>query len=472
MDDGVVAGGWIEAPPQKTKQIKNLLEELGWLSRTTQIRSTTATGANRRLLPLTDSATAALCTRDPFPPSSGARTAAREALEAEMKSSEVLLLPAKVCKLAQPLAGVDCSASAPAVRFVDLFAGVGGFRLGLEAAGAECVWGCEIDPWARKTYAANFGAAPVGGDITRTPGPDVPEHDLLVGGFPCQPFSGTGKRRGISDERDGRLFLHVCRLLNERRPAAFILENVRGLLTLDDGAAWSVVRSGLAAAGYTVRHKLFEAADVLPQYRSRLFIVGFRTDVDAAAFAFPELPQLARTVGEVLEPPEHVDARHRLTEHQWQKVSSQPYFKSHPDARLAAPSRPATTLQSSYKSGYLLYSQFVPDAEEPDAPPRFYTPRECARLQGFPETFKLPNGADEGRWYRQIGNAVPPPLVAAVATRVLAVLRPNSLYGGPWPAKRHRTLLFDTLAAATPDPLSILMLNAEQSPSIPGITPN
>jgi len=155
---------------------------------------------------------------------------------------------------------------------------------------------------------------------------------------------------------------------------------VRGLLHLEDGAVFAVVRAHLEHAGYTLQHELLDAASVLPQTRVRLFIVGFRSDLPGdvpGRFVFPDLPDLGRGVRDILEDEASVPARCWLTEHQWGKVKSQPYFEQHPEARVVVPSSPSTTLQSSYKSGYMLYSQFVPatGAAAGTKPPRFYTPR-------------------------------------------------------------------------------------------------
>jgi site-specific DNA-cytosine methylase len=173
----------------------------------------------------------------------------------------------------------------PAFRFAELFAGMGGFRLGLDPLGGRCVFASEIDPFAAATYERNFGEAPFG-DIVEVPTEAVPAHDVLTAGFPCQSFSRAGEQRGLQDDR-GDLFFEIVRLARARRPRALLLENVPNLLRVDNGHALHIIISELTAAGYHVRAQLLNAAALVPQHRERLFLVGFRDAAAAAAFQWP-----------------------------------------------------------------------------------------------------------------------------------------------------------------------------------------
>ena len=291
--------------------------------------------------------------------------------------------------------------------FAECFAGVGGFRLGLEALGGKCVVASEYCRFAQATYRANWPTdhGILLGDIRRLAPAQLPPHDLLVGGFPCQSFSNAGRRGGFDDAR-GSLFYELIRLITHCRPRAVLLENVRGLLT--DPSTLSEVLGQLAAAGYPSEVRLYDAAAILPQRRVRAFIVGFRDGVGRDQFCWPVLPALVRTASEVLEPlPQR---QWQLSDNQWQKVSASPYFERHPGAKLLPEHAICQTLQSTYKRGYMVYSQFVP--QPAPANPRFFTPRECARLMGFPETFVLP--ATEGLAFRQLG-ALPYPKNASTS---------------------------------------------------------
>ena len=271
--------------------------------------------------------------------------------------------------------------------FVELFAGIGGFRLALEAVGGRCVLASEYSQHACAVYRRNWPNDPAHvlvGDVRKLVPAQIPPHDVLVGGFPCQSFSNAGRREGLDDDR-GSLFFEVVRLLDGCRPRAFLLENVRGLLKV-----MGTVKAHLCALGYAVHVREFDAALLVPQRRRRVFLVGFRDGAAATAFAWPLLPALRRTADSVLE--EREQASRRLPDAKWEKVRGSQYFSKFPGARVLQPGSLAQTLQTTYKSGYLLYSQFVP--QSPPATPRYFSPRECARLMGFGEDFEL--AADEG----------------------------------------------------------------------------
>lgn len=170
-------------------------------------------------------------------------------------------------------------------QFIELFAGIGGFRIGLEKAGGRCVFASEIDPTAAGTYEAFFGEAPQG-DVTRLGVECIPDHDILTGGFPCQPFSSLGAQPGLEDAK-GVLFQEICRILRGKRPRGFLLENVPGLLTCDQGRAFRAIVEALQDAGYRVDHHVINSRCLTPQNRKRVYLVGVRTDLPAAAAAFP-----------------------------------------------------------------------------------------------------------------------------------------------------------------------------------------
>jgi len=296
------------------------------------------------------------------------------------------------------------------VKFIELFAGIGGFRVGLQQATPQdgkpfrCVYASEMDRFARLSYEANFGEAPAGGDITMEPASAVPVHHLLTAGFPCQPFSSVGKRKGLDDERGG-LFRHIIRLAKHHRPRGLLLENVPGLLTIDGGATLATVVSELEQAGFSVQYKIVNSSLRVPQHRKRLYFVCLRRPAAGGAaalasaeivqkkekipednaeeehgtgpFAWPDIPDEKPRLQDALE--EDVPASYTLSAHKWEKVQGQAYYQKHPEARVAKLNGIAQTLQSSYKRGYMLYSQFIPTRE--GEPPRFLTPRECCRLQ-------------------------------------------------------------------------------------------
>ena len=160
-------------------------------------------------------------------------------------------------------------------KFIDLFAGIGGMRLAFESVGAKCVFSSEWDKYAQLTYQANFGEVP-NGDITKIRATDIPKFDILLAGFPCQPFSSIGKREGFKHKTQGTLFYDVARIIDQHKPSAFLLENVSGLITHDDGRTFSTIISTLVELGYEVEYKILDASDYgVPQKRERIYIVGF-----------------------------------------------------------------------------------------------------------------------------------------------------------------------------------------------------
>eukprot|EP01062_Namystynia_karyoxenos_P011419 TRINITY_DN14084_c0_g1_i1.p1 TRINITY_DN14084_c0_g1~~TRINITY_DN14084_c0_g1_i1.p1 ORF type:complete len:542 (+),score=59.51 TRINITY_DN14084_c0_g1_i1:63-1688(+) len=330
---------------------------------------------------------------------------------------------------ASPLPPPQSPAEGPPARFTfaELFAGIGGFRIGLEALGGRCVFASEIDPAARRSYLLNHGGY-LYGDVRLVRSADLPQYDMLVGGFPCQSFSTAGQQKGLADPR-GALFWQCVRLLRGCRPRCFLFENVAGLATAAGGAALQRIVDSLAQSGYRVWHELVDCATLLPQTRKRLLLCGLRNDL-SGCFRLPVLPQLRRGLREVLEREPNADQLQRLTltDKQWEAVQGSEYFRLHPESRtvpLGGGDLPAQTLQRSYHCSYRMWSQFVAQDE---ANPRFFTPVECRRLQGFPEVFSTDDGgheggeaAKEGRWYAVVGNAVPPPMVAVAGGPLIAL---------------------------------------------------
>lgn len=319
--------------------------------------------------------------------------------------------------------------------FVDLFAGIGGLRIGLERVGGHCIWSSEWDRWAQKTYYAWFREMPHG-DITKIDPATIPDHDVLAAGFPCQPFSiagvskknSLGRRHGFADRAQGTLFFHLARIVESKRPPVLFFENVKNLKSHDGGRTWDVIRSTLEGLRYRVFAEVIDASRWVPQHRERLFIVAF--DVDRFGpyvdFSFPEPPREQPRVSEILE--KSVDPKYTLTDHLWRYL--QAYAKKHQEKGngfgygLVNVDKIARTLSARYyKDGSEI---LVPQRGKN---PRRLTPRECARLMGFAD--ELPIVVSDTQAYKQFGNAVCPPVAEAVARAIIPVLssfvRTNSL---------------------------------------------
>jgi len=308
-------------------------------------------------------------------------------------------------------------------RYIELFAGVGGFRVALDRLGGSCLFASEVDRFARRNYELNHSDRPAG-DITKISEEDIPDHDLLVGGFPCQAFSSAGERKGFEDPR-GILFLEIVRILKHKQPKAILLENVRGLVTHEEGKTFATILSELEGVGYNVQWKVLDAVKVVPQERKRVYIVGNRKDIGCGPhryeYEFPAIPTLNRGFIDIMEG--EMDRatieKLSLTETQIQKVKNQSYTQKFPGARfLSDVKAPTKTLQSSYAS-YIVNSQFVPcPCHETTTTWRRLSPREAARLQGFPESFQL----CPERPYHLLGNAVVPSMIALIAAPLLPFL--------------------------------------------------
>ena len=329
--------------------------------------------------------------------------------------------------------------------FVDLFAGIGGLRRGFESAGGECLFTSEWDKYAQITYRANFGTEhPIAGDIVQLPSELIPAHDLLLAGFPCQPFSiagvskknALGRPHGFACGTQGTLFFEVARILRYHRPRAFVLENVKNLASHDQGRTFRTIRKVLTEElGYNIHWRVIDARSFVPQHRERIFIVGFR---EANDFSFSDLvlppmdawPKLSSILHpeDGSEDPEspYTDAKGRvskkyfLSDHLWKYL--QEYAAKHRERGngfgfgLVSPNGVARTLSARYyKDGSEI---LIPGPAS--GPPRRLTPRECARLMGFDRPgqaqFKIP--VSDTQAYKQFGNSVVVPVVEAVARHV------------------------------------------------------
>jgi DNA (cytosine-5)-methyltransferase 1 len=307
--------------------------------------------------------------------------------------------------------------------FIDLFAGIGGIRLAYQNLGGKCVFTSEWDSYSKKTYEANFGEVPFG-DITKIPEKFIPDHDILLGGFPCQPFSiagvskknALGRAHGFLDETQGTLFFDVARIIKSKKPKAFMLENVKNLISHDKGKTFLVITETLKELGYSIHYKVLDGKHFVPQHRERIIIVGFRKEIfkGKETFQFPVLPEPTRTFKEILEP--KVDDKYTLSKHLWGYL--QEYAQKH-KAKGNGFGFGLTDLNGISRT---MSARYYKDGAEILIPqkgksPRRMTPRECARLQGFPDTFIIP--VSDNQAYKQFGNSVVTPLIQAVGKNIV-----------------------------------------------------
>jgi DNA (cytosine-5)-methyltransferase 1 len=316
------------------------------------------------------------------------------------------------------------------LTFIDLFAGIGGIRLAFERAGAKCVFSSEWDEFACKTYEANFGEKPHG-DITQISTRQIPDHAILTAGFPCQPFSiagvtkhnALGNAHGFRHETQGTLFFDVARIIEDKKPRAFVLENVKNLLRHDKGKTFVVIRRTLEDLGYFIHYKVIDARTVVPQHRERIYIVGFREPMH---YEFPELPDNNPIVADILEPA--VDAKYTLTDHLWK------YLQDYAAKHRAQGNGFGFGLVEKRGVARTLSARYYKDGSEILIPqrgrnPRRLTPRECARIMGFPDSFKIV--CSDTRAYKQFGNSVAVPVVHQIAKSLLQCLE------GKFPRQRN-----------------------------------
>jgi len=308
-------------------------------------------------------------------------------------------------------------------RFIDLFCGIGGFRIAFERAGGKCVFSSDYDKFSQQTYEANFGERPHG-DIHGVAVADIPPHDILCAGFPCQPFSiagvskklSLGRKHGFDDEKQGNLFFSIAEILDFHRPSAFVLENVKNLKGHDGGKTFDIIyRTLTEALGYTVYHKIIDAKSVVPQHRERIFLVGFR---EWRYFDFPQFPDKGPKLGSILEP--KPDPKYTLTDHLWN------YLQNYAAKHQAAGNGFGFGLVTEDDTTRTLSARYHKDGSEiliaqNRRNPRRLTPRECARLMGYPDTYNVV--VSDTQAYRQFGNSVVVPVVERIAQSVVRTLR-------------------------------------------------
>jgi DNA (cytosine-5)-methyltransferase 1 len=300
-------------------------------------------------------------------------------------------------------------------KFIDLFAGIGGMRMALEDNGGKCVFSSEWDKDARKTYEANFSDIP-DGDITKIEPREIPDHDVLSAGFPCQPFSSIGQRAGFKHKTQGTLFYDVLRIINAKRPKSILLENVKGLTTHDKGNTFRVIRESLIEAGYEIYFRILDAADYgVPQTRKRIYIVGF----DKAKFRkkpdFYWPKSLANVVGVGKFIEKNIE-NHGISKH-LQKAYIFKHDDGKPQVVSAKSDFPVKTLVSTYHKIQRLTGTFVSDGS---TGLRLLTANECTAIMGFPKGFKIP--VSRTQMYRQLGNSVAVPVVRGIAREILATI--------------------------------------------------
>lgn len=311
----------------------------------------------------------------------------------------------------------------PNFKFVDLFAGIGGIRLAFQNLGGKCVFTSEWDKFSKMTYEANFGEVPFG-DITKIAEEDIPDHDILLAGFPCQPFSiagvskknALGRAHGFLDETQGTLFFDVARIIKHKMPSAFLLENVKNLVSHDKGKTFTVIKETLKELGYSIHFKVLDGKHFVPQHRERIIIVGFNNSIfkGEETFDFPKMSESKFAIKDILE--NEVDPKYTLSDKLWNYL--QEYAKKHKEkgngfgfglTNLEGISR--TMSARYYKDGAEI---LIPQNGKN---PRRLTPRECARLQGFPDNFLIP--VSDNQAYKQFGNSVVSPLIQEVGKNIV-----------------------------------------------------
>ncbi len=312
--------------------------------------------------------------------------------------------------------------------FIDLFAGIGGMRLAFESVGGRCVYSNEWNKYSQQTYFANFGEQPEG-DITKVDENTIPDHDVLVAGFPCQPFSiagvskknSLGRETGFQDKTQGTLFFDVCRILKAKRPKAFLLENVKNLKSHDKGRTFKIIMESLNELKYDVYTAILDGQNYVPQHRERILIVGFDKERygESLPFSFDINPKNPKPLmKDILE--KSADDKYTLSDKLW--LYLQNYAAKHKAAGngfgygMADQNGISRTLSARYyKDG----SEIL--IEQKDKNPRRLTPRECARLQGFSDDFKIV--VSDTQAYKQFGNSVVVPLMADVAKLIVNRIR-------------------------------------------------
>ena len=320
--------------------------------------------------------------------------------------------------------------SNPRFTFIDLFAGMGGFRLAMEAQNGKCVFSSEWNKYAQMTYEANFGEIPYG-DITKEETKsNIPEYfDVLCAGFPCQPFSiagvskkkSLGRATGFKDKTQGTLFFDVADIINRHRPKAFYLENVKNLTSHDKGNTFKIIRETLEELDYSIHYQVMDGQTYVPQHRERIMIVGFdrMRYHGEEQFVFPEQHEATRCVKEILDP--NVDPKYTLSDKLWM------YLQNYAEKHRAKGNGFGFGLVNLNGITRTLSARYYKDGSEILIPqgegknPRRLSPRECARLMGYPDTYRIDQVSDV-QAYRQCGNSVIVPLITAVSEQIIKTI--------------------------------------------------
>lgn len=325
--------------------------------------------------------------------------------------------------------------------FIDLFAGIGGLRMGFEKNGGHCVFTSEWDKYAVKTYCENFATEhPVVGDITQVDVNDIPDHDVLLAGFPCQPFSiagvskknSLGRLHGFEDKTQGTLFFDVARIIKHKQPKAFLLENVKNLMSHDKGKTFQVIKETLEdELGYKIFTKVVDGKGFVPQHRERIYIVGFKDDTDFSWDDFKHRAKDAKTMKDILHPQNSsenatketlqnyivgkkgkVNDKYILSDKLWK------YLYDYAAKHKAKGNGFGYGMVTKKSTSRTLSARYYKDGSEilvkrGKGNPRRLTPRECARLMGYPESFKIP--VSDTQSYKQFGNSVVMPVINEIA---------------------------------------------------------
>lgn len=322
------------------------------------------------------------------------------------------------------------------LKFIDLFAGIGGIRLGIESIGAECVFSSEWNQYSQKTYEANFhDENPIVGDITMVHSSDIPNHDILLAGFPCQPFSlagvskknSLGRATGFMDETQGTLFFEVARIIRDKQPKCFLLENVKNLMSHNGGNTFRVIKSTLEEdLGYHITYKVIDGQNWVPQHRERIIIVGFKEENDFSLENI-KIPIRKKVLDDILHREDGsekneepytigengaVNPKYILTDNLWK------YLQNYAAKHRALGHGFGYGLADRNGISRTLSARYHKDGSEILIPiqgsnPRRLTPRECARLMGFPDEYKIV--CSDTQSYRQFGNSVVVPMITAIA---------------------------------------------------------
>ena len=366
--------------------------------------------------------------------------AIREFLEQKKENKEDKITDEYVAKVAEDPAAYGLfleffnvpfpAPKEPKFTFIDLFAGMGGFRLAMQAQGGKCVFSSEWNKYAQKTYLANFGEMPFG-DITKEMTKSyIPQNfDVLCAGFPCQPFSiagvskkkSLGRETGFKDKTQGTLFFDVADIISRHRPKAFFLENVKNLMSHDKGNTFKVIKGTLEELRYSLHYLVMDGQTYVPQHRERIMIVGFDQDIfhGKERFAFPEQKQSTQSIKEILDP--DIDEKYTLSDKLWS------YLQNYAEKHRAKGNGFGFGMVDLNGISRTLSARYYKDGSEILIPqtggknPRRLSPRECARLMGYPDEYRL-NQVSDVQAYKQCGNSVVVPLITAVSEQLVKTM--------------------------------------------------